>query len=145
LACNPVGFHPDGGIDRVVGAAKKEIKVATDLPARGKLTLVPQTPRGIEERARIEIKDRLGIGLIPGAWIVAAQHQQIAHAGRCGAQQIALQRNAIAIAAGQLKEWALSLLDKSCGRRDRAKMRSRTGGIGHVHGVREAFQWKRLR
>ena len=52
---------------------------------------VAQPPRGLEQRARIEIEYRLGVRLVAGARIVTAQHQQIAHARGRRAQQIALQ------------------------------------------------------
>src|SRR5689334_12499633 len=104
LGLQPCRFPSRRRIDRVVGTAEKEIKIAADLPASGKLAYVPQASRGIEQRARIEIKDRLGVGLIPGARIVTTQHQEIAYARRRRAQQIALQRNSVAIAASQLKD-----------------------------------------
>ena len=58
---------------------------------------------GREQRVGIQVEDRLGIGLIAGARIVAPQRQHVAHALCGGADQQTLQRDAIAVAAGELQ------------------------------------------
>src|SRR5262245_35410521 len=80
LGLQPCGFPSGRWVDRVVGAAEKKIEVAADLPAGWKLARVPQASRGTEQRAWIKVEDRLGVRLIARARIVAAQHEQIAHA-----------------------------------------------------------------
>ena len=123
---------------------RKKSARAGDLAAGRQFAGVAQPPRGLQQLARIEIEHRLGVGLIAGARIVAAQHQQIAHAGRRRAQQIALQRDAVAVAAGELKDRLDALLDQHRRRRHRAKMRPRAGAVGDVDGIGEAFQRQRL-
>ena len=96
------------------------------------------------KRARIEIEHRLGIGLIAGARIVAAQHQQIAHADRRRAQQVALQRDAVAVAAGELEDRLDPCSTSSRRRGHRAEMRPRAGAVGDVDGVGQALERQRL-
>jgi hypothetical protein len=53
--------------------------------------------------AAFVIEHRLGIGLIPGRRIVAAQDQQVFDPHRGAAEQVGLQGNAVAVAAGELQ------------------------------------------
>ena len=98
-----------------------------------------------EQRAWIEIEDRFGIGLVARAWIVAPQHEQVAYARGCCAQQFALQRDAIAVTAGELQDRLDPLLYKNCGRRNRTEMGPCAGAVGDIDGIGQSLQWKRLR
>ena len=110
------------------------------LAARQDLAAVAQPGRERDQVARLQIEHRLCIRLIALGRIVAAQHQKVAHAERHRAQKVALQRDAIAIAAGELQDRLDALLDHDRGRRERAHMRVRTGAVGDVDRVGEAFQ-----
>ena len=131
-------------VDRIVGAAEEKIGAAGDLAAGRQFAGIAQAARGLQQRARVEIEHRLGVGLIAGARIVAAQHQQIAHAAGGGAQQIALQGDAVAVAAGELQHRLDAVLDQQRGRRHRAEMRPRAGAVGDVDRVGEALERRRL-
>ena len=94
-------------------APRKNAGRAGHRGAVGQPPLVADHPRGLGERARIEIEHRLGLRLVAGVRVVAAQQQEIADAHRGGAHEIALERDAVAVAAGELKDrlnaaWASS-------------------------------------
>ena len=100
--------------------------------------------RGLDQRAGIEIEHRLCVGLIARARIVPAQHQQIAQAERRRAEQIALQRETIAVAAGHLQHRLDPVLLKDRRGRHRAKMGARAGAVGDIHRVGETLERQRL-
>ena len=144
LACSPFGCQPGGGSIGLSAPPRKKLGAAGDLAAGRQFAAVAQAPRGLEQRARVEIEHRLGVGLIAGARVVAAQHQQIAHAAGSRAQQIALQGDAVAVAAGELQHRLDAVLDQQRGRRHRAEMRARAGAVGDVDRVGEALERGRL-
>ena len=108
------------------------------MPLKGRVAFAGQ------DLARIEIEHGLGVGLVAGAGIVAAQRQQIVHAGGGGAEQIALQGDAVAVAAGELQHRLDAGLDQHRRRRQRAQMRPRAGAVGDVDRVGQTFQRQRL-
>ena len=97
-----------------------------------------------DQRAGIQIEHGLRVGLIAGGRIVAAQHQKIAQAERSRAEQIALQREPVAVAAGQLQHRLDVVCEQDRGRRLRAEMGARARAVRDVHGVGEALQRQRL-
>ncbi len=134
------GRSPAGRrIDRIVGAAEEKIGASGDLATGRQFAGVAKPPRGIEQRTRIEIKHRHGIRLVTGARIVTAQHQQIAHARGCRAQQVALQRDTIAITAGELKNRFDALLHEHGGGSNGAEMGPCAGTVGDIDGIGKAL------
>ncbi len=131
-------------IDRAVGGAEEKLGLPADFLAARQLASVTQLARGLEQLPRVEIEHRLCVRLVAGRRIVAAQHQHVAHAKRRGAHQLALQADAIAVAAGELKDRLDPLFHQNAGRCHRAKMRPRACAIGNVHRIGEAFQRQRL-
>ena len=63
---------------------------------------------------------------------------------RGGADQIALQRDAVAVAAGELQDRLDAGLDQHRRGGDRAEMRARAGAVGDVDGVGQALERQRL-
>ena len=110
----------------------------------GQLAAVADADRGRDQRAGIEIEHRLGVGLVAGGRIVAAQHQEIADAERGGAEQVALQRQAVAVAAGQLEHRLDAVLPQDRRRGERAQMRTRAGAVGDIDGIGQALERQRL-
>ena len=96
---------PAGGrIDRHVGGADEERGLAADLAPGGQRTVVAQAPRGFDQRSGIDVEHRLGVGLIAGLGIVAGEQQKVTDAERGGAHQVALEREAVSVAAGELQD-----------------------------------------
>jgi hypothetical protein len=106
--------------------------------------MVPDRARRLGERARVEIEHGLGIRLIAGGRIVAAQQQEVPHPERGGAHQLALERNAVTVAAGQLEDRLDPGTDQQRRRRQGAHMGAGAGPIGDVDGIRQAAQRQRL-
>ena len=52
----------------------------------------------------VDVEHRLGVGLVAGLRVVAGEQQQIADAERGRAHQLALQRDAVLVAAGDLQD-----------------------------------------
>ncbi len=131
-------------IDRAVGGAEEERRRACDLAAGRQFALVAQTARGFQEHARVDIEHRLGVGLVAGARIVAAQHQEVADAERRGAQQVALQRDAVAVAASDLHDRLDALLDQDRGGGERREMRAGAGAVCEIDGIGQPLERPRL-
>ena len=122
----------------------KNARRARHLGAVGQLAVVADRARRFGERARIEIEHRLGVALIAGGRIITAQQQQVAHPERGGAHQLALERDAVAVAAGELEDRLDPGADQQRRRRKGAHMGAGAGAVGDVDGVRKAAQRQRL-
>ncbi len=114
--------------------------MAGDRGAVGQPPVVADHPRGLGERARIEIEHRLGVRLVASLGIVAAQQQQIADAEGGCTHQVALERNAVTVAAGELEDRLDAGLDEQRGRCGRRHVGAGTRTVGHVDGVGDAAQ-----
>ena len=64
LGEEPVRLPAVRRIDRHVGGANEERGLAVDLAAGGQRALVAQAARGFHQGPRIDVEDRLGLGLI---------------------------------------------------------------------------------
>ena len=58
----------------------------------------------MEQRHGVQIEHRLGLGMVAQLGVVAGQAQNVVDAQHGGAQQVGLQRDAVAVAAGQLED-----------------------------------------
>jgi hypothetical protein len=74
LACSPFGSQPGFGSIGLSAPPRKKIGAAGNFAARRQFAGIAQPARGFQQRARIEIEHRLGVGLVAGRGIVAAQH-----------------------------------------------------------------------
>ena len=144
LSLEALGLPALRRIDRHVGRADEEVRLAGHLAAGGQFAAIANADRGLDQRAGIEIEHGLGVRLIARGRIVAAQHQKIAQAERRRAEQVALQREAIAVAAGELQHRldAAALQDR--GGCKRAKMRARARAVRDIDRVGEVLQRQRL-
>ena len=127
-------------IDRVVGGAEKKRGAPGHLAPRGQFAGVAQFPRRFQERARIDVEYGLGIRLVTGARIVAAQHQQIVNAARRRTHEVALQGNTVAVTAGHLQDRLDPLADQDRRCRERCQMRPGAGAVGDIDGVGQALE-----
>ena len=127
-------------VDRHIGGAEKELRAARHLASGREHALVAQVARHRGQGRRIDVEHRLGVGLVAGLGVVAGEAQQVAHAAGGGAHQLALQRDAVAVAAGELED-RLDAFAREHRRRDRRRqMRARAGAVGDVDGVGETAQ-----
>jgi hypothetical protein len=62
-----------------------------------------QSSHGLQQPEYVQVEDRLGVRMIPGSWRITSHAYQIAHPQRCGRQQVGLQGEPVAIAAGDLE------------------------------------------
>ena len=144
LAFRLFGCQSFGGSIGMSAAPMKKSALPVTLRPEGSSPRVAHADGGLNQRAGIEIEHRLGVGLIARARIVAAQHQQVADAERRGADQVALQREPVAVAAGELQHRldAILLQDRRGG--ERTHMRARARAVGDVDGVGDVLQRQRL-
>ena len=120
LALRVSGCHPGGGSMGMSAAPMKNSAAPATLAPWGSLPS-SRMARAVSVRARgIEVEHRLGVRLVAGAWVVAPQQQQVADAERGGAHQLALQGDAVAVAAGELEDRLDPGPDQQ-GRRGRAR------------------------
>src|SRR5262249_33526930 len=121
-----------------------EARRASHLATRRQLAPVADAYRGGEQAGGVEVEHRLRVRLVTRARIVAAQQQQVFCAERGGGQQVPLQGDAVAVAAGELQYRLDAVLQQDRRRRDGAEMRARAGAVGDVDGVGEALERQRL-
>src|SRR5258708_8112388 len=99
--------------------------------------------RGREQGRRIQIENRLGVRLVPELRVVAAQRENIADAERCGAEQLALKGDAVAVAAGDLQNGLDAALHQEVRRREARHVGLRSRTVGHVDRGGESPQRER--
>ena len=92
-------------------------------------------PGNAQQRYRIEIEHRLGVRMVALADVVAGEAKNIAHAQSGRAQNVALQRDAVAVAAGELRHRRQSVGDQDGGGGSARHMAIRAGAVGDVDGV----------
>ena len=129
---------------RRIGGADEEARRGFDRPPRGQDAVVAHPPDQAYDVLGIEVVHRLGVGLIAGGGVVAVQNQNVAHALRGGAQQVADQRDAVAIAAGNLEHGIDAVARQNGGRRETAERRAGAGRVGHVDRIDPAFERRGL-
>ena len=110
------------------------------LRADGSSPLSRMSRASFEQVDRLEIEDGLRVGLIAALRIVAAQDQQVLDALRCGADQVARERDAIAIAARDLQDRLVTVRGEDRGGREAADRGLAGRGVGHVDRVDLALE-----
>ncbi len=98
-----------------------------------------------ESVVEFDVEHRLGVGLVAGLRVVAGQDQQVVHPGRRRAHQIGLQRNAIAVAAGELQDRLDAVLHHERRCNGGGQVRAGARPVGDVDRVRQALERQRLR
>ena len=122
----------------------KNAAVAGDFASRRQRAFVAQPARGLDQRGRIDVEHRLGVGLVAGFRIVAGEEEEVADAERGGAHHLALQRDAVLVAAGDLQDRLDLHADEDGGGRKRRHMGAGAGAVGDVDRVGEPLQRRRL-
>ena len=96
----PVAGRREG----IVGGAEEHVRRVGDLAAAQEPMLVAQRARDLEQRHAVEIEHRLRLRMVARLHAVAGQAQHVAHAHRGAAEDVALDRDAVAVAAGDLHD-----------------------------------------
>ncbi len=133
-----------GRIDRHIGGAEKELCRPANFAPGGKLILVAQVARHSGERGRVDVEHRFGFRLVAGLGVVAGQAEQVADVGGRRPHQLRLQRDAVAIAAGELEYRLDALADENGGGNRCREMRAGAGAVGDIDRIGQAAQWQRL-
>ena len=77
-----------GRREGVLGGAQEHLRRGRDLAAGQETPLVAHGPDRLKQRDRVEIEDRLGLGMIAALHAVARQAQDVADAQRGGAEHV---------------------------------------------------------
>ncbi len=101
----------------------------------------PHHPRQVE---RIDVVDCLGMGMVAHDHVIPAERQHRVDAKRCRADQVRLQRQPVAVAAGELEHRLQSRLLDHNARRQTRHVDARGLVVGGVVGVRVAAQLRDL-
>ena len=139
----PVGTPAGGRIDRDFRRAEDEFHGAFDLGPCRQPMLRAHPVRHREQARGIEIENRFGVRLIARLRIVPAQREHVPDAERRGAEQLALQRDPVAVAAGELQDRLDAVSHEKVRSGEAGHMRPGARSVGHVDRGREAAQRER--
>ena len=111
------------------------MRPAGDRAAREEDALVAHGADGAQQRQRVEVEDRLGARLVADAGAVAGQAEHVAHAHGGGAEHVALDGDAVPVAAGDLVDRAVAGAGQQRADADRGHVAVGAGGVGGVDRV----------
>ena len=103
----------------------------------GEGAAVAHVARNPQERNRVEVEHRLGLRVIALTHVVACETQDVAHAERRGAENVALHGDAVAIAAGDLANRRMPVCGQNSRRGGARHMAIAAGAVCDVHCVDE--------
>src|SRR5262249_36878036 len=92
----------------------------------------------------VEIEHGFRVRLIALARVVAFQHQEVGDPECGGAEELALQGNAVAVAAGQLKYGLDSMLKQRARCDGRFEMRAGACPVRYIDRIRKVLERRRL-
>jgi hypothetical protein len=99
---------------------------------------------GREQGRRIQVENGLRIRLVPELRVVAAQRENIAYAERGGAEELGLQRDAVAVATGDLQNGFDAASHQEVRRRQAGHVGLRSRAVGHIDRGDEPAQCERV-
>ena len=100
--------------------------------------------RHLQQAPGVEVEHRLRLRLVSGGRVIAAQHENIAHAEGDRAQKVALKGDPVAIAAGELEHRLDAVLYEEVRRHQARQVHFRARAVGDVHGGRQALERQRV-
>jgi hypothetical protein len=100
----PIGAEVVGRGERVDRRAEKNLRRRGQLAAREELRIVAHDAHGFEQRHAVEVEDRLCARLVAGLHAVAGQAHDVGDAHGRAAQHVALDGDAVLVAAGDLHD-----------------------------------------
>ena len=83
-------------------APSNTLRRVGQLPSAQEAVLVAHRPRGLEQRQRVEVEHRQRLRMIAGLHTVPRQAENVTNAHRGPAENVALDGNAVLVAAGDL-------------------------------------------
>ena len=141
--CELVGVPAGGRVDRHIGGAKKKLCAARNLAPGGQHCLIAQVAGNARERGRINVEHGFRLRLIARFRIIAGEAQNVAHAARRRADELAFKRNAVAVATGELEHRLQALAREQGGCNRRRQMRARARAVGDIDGIGQSAQRQR--
>ena len=108
-----------------------------------KLMIFAQRAGDAEQRHAIQIEHRLGLRMIAGLHAVAGQAQHVAHAHRRTAQNIALNRDPVLVAAGNLHDRRIADARQQRANRETRHMAVRAAAVGRIDRIDVAVEHPR--
>ncbi len=136
---------PAGGANGFSMAPMSQSGRDAERPPGQQQALVAHGAGGLDEADAVEVEHGLGAGVVAEPGVVAGHQQHVRDAQRARRDQVRLQREPVAVAAGELHD----RLDPRLGRQQAARparhphVRARV--VGDVHGVHPAAQRSSLR
>jgi hypothetical protein len=94
----------------------------------------------VHQRTTVQVVHRLGFRLVARRRVVAGEHQHIVDAERRGAEQVALQREPVAVAAGHLEDRLDAALHEEVRRREAGQVNLGARAVGDVDRGDQPFQ-----
>src|SRR5450759_3504117 len=123
----------------IFDAADKELGRGLDLFAVLEFAGV-HPAHHLDQVDRIEVEHFARLRLIAPAHVVAGEAHHVAHAERVRAEQVALHRDAVAVAASHLDHWLTAVLDRHHRRADAAHAHDRRLIVGDIGGIADAAE-----
>ena len=129
---------------RRIGAADKQPRRRCEFPPAGENPIVPHGADRRHELVGLEVEHRLRLRLIAGVDRIAGEAEQAVHAERRPPQHVGLQRQAVAVAHGELQHRLDAFAGEDRRRRERREMGARARAVEHVDGVGETLEASRV-
>ena len=140
LLGEPHGAEIVGRRERILGRAEKHARGGGQFAARQETSLVAHRADDREQRNRIEIEDRLGLRVIAALHAVAGEAEHVADAERRRAEHVALDGDAVVVAAGDLQHRRIADAGQDRADRDARHVTMRAGAVGGVDAVDPALE-----
>ena len=129
------GFPDVRRIERRVRDSDEEVGASAHCAPMRQAMHVANGRCGLHDADGIEIENRLRLRLVARFRIVTGEREHIDDAERCSADQLALQGNAIAVAAGELKDRLQTLFPQQVRGDGGIEMGPRAGAVGDIHRI----------
>ena len=127
----------------IFGGAQEHARRETDLASALKVVIIAQGARDLEQRHAIQIEHRLRLRMIARLHTVAGQAQHVAHAHRRAAENIALNRDAVLVPAGDLHDRRIADARQQRTDGHARHVAVRAAAVGRVDGVHIAVEHTR--
>ena len=124
----------------VLGCPEENARREADLAAALKMMVIAQRPRDVEQRHTIEIEHGLRLRVIARLHAVAREAQHVAHPHRGAAQDVALNRDAVLVAAGDLHDGRVPDSREQRANREARHVAIRSAPIGRVDRIDVAVE-----
>jgi hypothetical protein len=118
----------------ILDGADEEVRRRIDLAA-GEIGTACHRSGGRDELRRVEVEDAARLGLVAGGDVVAGEAADVLDAVQCGACDLCLEREAVAVAAGELHDGLHAELLQCDRDRERRRVCVRRRVVGRIDGV----------